>query len=964
MTDALQRLWNSLADRYEVDREIGHGGMASVYLARDIKHGRAVAVKVMRPELAQAVGGERFLREINIAAQLQSPHILPLLDSGEVDGLLFYVMPYVEGDSLRGRLVRDGALPPSEAMRLFHDIVDGVAHAHRHGVVHRDLKPDNVMIAERHALVVDFGVAKAMRDASQHDLTSIGISLGTPAYMAPEQAAADPNTDQRADIYALGVIAYEMLTGQPPFTGAPQAVLAAHITAAPPPLLEARPDLPPAIAQLVMRCLEKDPAARFQTADELLLAVESLQTPVPVPMGGTVRGRRGARFVVPAAVAALAAVAWFGTGKLRSERWVHETAIPEIVRLADAQQNDSAYALAARAAAILPGDSLLKSLLPRFTRRAVIHSKPEGAKVYRASLDDTTHWTVIGTTPTDTVQMPSGAARFRMEKPGFQTFDGIAGGRGGLAVPVIHLASTTSGHPEMALVTGGRFAPFLVGLETAKPLELGDFLMDKYEVTNREYKAFVDAGGYAKRDFWEPVIVSGGHRLTWEETMARFRDKTGRPGPATWEGGDFPTGQADVAVGGVAWYEAAAYAKFAGKSLPTVYHWSRAAHVQDSRYIVPSSNLVGSAPAPKNVPRGRSAFGVFDLAGNVREWCENATDDPDQRFILGGGWSDPVDAFVDAYAQPALDRSVINGIRLVRYLDSDPNVALASRPRQRGFRDYSRETPVSDAVFQSLRLIYDYDHTPLRAKVDSRDTTSDQWDVERVSFDAAYGNERVSLWVFLPKHAKPPLQTVVYVPGGGAISSPSSLRGRDMGASFVVKSGRAFVLPIYKGTYERQDSLPSDVSDSTIRWRDHVVMWGKDYRRTLDYLSTRPDVDSTKFAYFGFSWGGNLGGLIPAIEPRIKTVILYVAGLEMTHIRPEVDPFNFLPHIKVPTLMLNGKYDFFFPIETAQKPFFRLLGTPADQKKYVVYEGGHDVPRMQLISESFAWLDKYLGPVR
>ena len=182
MTDVSARLATALAARYTVERELGHGGMATVYLAHDVKHGRAVAVKVLRPELAQAVTAERFLREISIAARLQSPHVLPLFDSGESDGLLYYVMPYVEGESLRDQLARQGALAPSEAMRLLRDIVDGLAHAHRHGVVHRDIKPDNVMIAERHAIVVDFGVAKAVSDATaHHDLTSIGISLGTPA---------------------------------------------------------------------------------------------------------------------------------------------------------------------------------------------------------------------------------------------------------------------------------------------------------------------------------------------------------------------------------------------------------------------------------------------------------------------------------------------------------------------------------------------------------------------------------------------------------------------------------------------------------------------------------------------------------------------------------------------------------------------------------------------------------------
>jgi len=250
--------------------------MATVYLAEDLKHHREVAIKVLRPELAQALGGERFLREINIAAQLQSPHILPLLDSGDADGLLYYVMPLVKGESLRDLLARGGALPPSEAMRLLREIVDGLAHAHRHGVVHRDIKPDNVMLAERHAMLMDFGVAKALSDGSaQHTLTSVGISLGTPTYMAPEQAAADPGIDHRADIYAVGVILYEILTGVPPYSrGDHMSVMYQHVQGKARPPIDINKDLPQELNNLVMKCMSLDKAKRSQSMDELRLSLE------------------------------------------------------------------------------------------------------------------------------------------------------------------------------------------------------------------------------------------------------------------------------------------------------------------------------------------------------------------------------------------------------------------------------------------------------------------------------------------------------------------------------------------------------------------------------------------------------------------------------------------------------------------------------------------------------------------
>ncbi len=301
MAEILDRLKAALAGRYTIEREVGAGGMATVYLAADVKHRRKVAVKVLRPELAATLGSERFLREIEIAAGLQHPHILPLLDSGEAGGpddpagglggaadgrggaapLLYYVMPFIEGESLRDRLAKQGELPISEAVKILAEVVDALAYAHSRGVVHRDIKPDNVMLSGRHALVTDFGVAKAVSEATgRQQMTTAGVALGTPAYMAPEQAAADPNVDHRADIYAVGAMGYELLTGQPPFTGlTPQMVLAAHVTQAPENVSTRRPAVPPALASVIMKCLAKRPADRWQSADQLLGQLEPLATP-------------------------------------------------------------------------------------------------------------------------------------------------------------------------------------------------------------------------------------------------------------------------------------------------------------------------------------------------------------------------------------------------------------------------------------------------------------------------------------------------------------------------------------------------------------------------------------------------------------------------------------------------------------------------------------------------------------
>lgn len=269
------QLQASLGDGYAIEHELGGGGMSHVFVARDNALKRQVVVKVLAPELAAGVSHERFRREIELAASLQHPHIVPLLHAGDAGGLLYYTMPIVTGESLRDRIAREGSLPILDTVRLLRDVVDALAYAHRRGVVHRDIKPGNVLLTENHAMVTDFGVAKALSDSAGASdggaLTSIGVALGTPAYMAPEQAAADPHTDHRADIYAVGVLAYELLAGVTPFTGASsQALLVAQLTDDPEPVTKYRPSTPPRLASLVMRCLEKNPADRWRSADELM----------------------------------------------------------------------------------------------------------------------------------------------------------------------------------------------------------------------------------------------------------------------------------------------------------------------------------------------------------------------------------------------------------------------------------------------------------------------------------------------------------------------------------------------------------------------------------------------------------------------------------------------------------------------------------------------------------------------
>ena len=281
MAELRDRLQSALGSGYRIEKELGGGGMSRVLLAEEVRLGRKVVIKVLPPEMSAGVSVDRFEREIQLAAKLQHPHVVPLLTAGSSDDLLYYIMPFIEGESLRAKLAREGELPVAEALRILRDVLDALAYAHGQHVVHRDIKPDNVLLSGKHALVTDFGVAKAVAESTgKTALTSMGVALGTPAYMAPEQATADPHTDHRADIYAVGAMAYEMLSGRPPFTGMnAQAVLAAHITEAPDPVTRHRAAVPEGVSALILRCLEKKPADRPQRADDLLGLVEAMATP-------------------------------------------------------------------------------------------------------------------------------------------------------------------------------------------------------------------------------------------------------------------------------------------------------------------------------------------------------------------------------------------------------------------------------------------------------------------------------------------------------------------------------------------------------------------------------------------------------------------------------------------------------------------------------------------------------------
>jgi cephalosporin-C deacetylase-like acetyl esterase len=351
------------------------------------------------------------------------------------------------------------------------------------------------------------------------------------------------------------------------------------------------------------------------------------------------------------------------------------------------------------------------------------------------------------------------------------------------------------------------------------------------------------------------------------------------------------------------------------------------------------------------------------MAGNVKEWCLNAAGQ--KRYILGGAWNEPVYMFTDADAQSPFERNANYGFRCMK-VDamaalSPPLTSVVNLPS----RDPRAARAVSDAVFEAYRSLYSFDHGNLDAKVDAVDDSSPEWRVEKVSYAAAYADERIPAYLYLPKGVKPPYQTLVVFPGSGVISQRSSAGHSDVDRfNFVMRSGRALLYPIYKSTYERGDAITSDYPNSSSVYRDHVIMWSKDVGRSVDYLESRPDIAKDKIGYLGFSWGAELGPTCVATEPRLSLAIFVVGGLSLQPALPEADQINFAPRVKVPVLMLNGRYDFFFPTETSQEPLFGLLGSPPADKRRVVYETGHNLPTNSAVQETLNWFDRYLGPIR
>lgn len=689
----------------------------------------------------------------------------------------------------------------------------------------------------------------------------------------------------------------------------------------------------------------------------------------PLPTDGTVaRAHRSVGYAVTAILAGLlGATAYSFLARDSDEEWLQHVALPEIEGHLAVGNWQAAYTVMRQAAARVPDDPDLAELWPRLSWRTTIQSDPPGAAVFRQSYDGSGgEWENLGRTPLEDIHFPYGLSRLRFELDGFRTLHRTVGG----------------GHVNPGELRELRSTNMLVGIETFKldteetlpddkvrvsgwdlvidgeSLPLNDFFMDRYEVTNASFRDFIDAGGYQRSNLWDPIIVDD-EVVPLEQAMELFTDRTGQPGPSTWEAGDYPEGEGDFPVSGVSWYEAAAFARFAGQELPTAHHWRRSLALATLQWLLPESNFDGTGPRSVLDSRAMSYTGAFDLAGNVREWT--STRIGDQVVILGGSWNDPYYVVgAENTTAPPLDRSAGNGFRLI-VTDDEPQVASrvrAALPARSEVSTLITRQPVADAVYRAYGRVFDYEQGPLNAAVDEPVETR-SWIRERITFDAGYGAERMVLYLYVPTVGSAPFRTVVYWPGWDTFRLDSVDEYFAKQADFLLKSGRAVAFPVYKGSFERGDGTPRPRFNTTA-YRDNTIAGIKDLRRTLDYLETRNDIDHRSIAFYGYSWGGVNGPTALAQEPRLRSAVIYVGLLPELSETPEIDPVNALPRVDVPLLMLSGEFDVMVPVENARR-YFELVGTADARKKHVITPAGHFVPRNLLIRETLDWLDQHQG---
>jgi formylglycine-generating enzyme required for sulfatase activity/DNA-binding winged helix-turn-helix (wHTH) protein len=688
--------------------------------------------------------------------------------------------------------------------------------------------------------------------------------------------------------------------------------------------------------------------------------------------------------MIAARVVLLAGVVWLG-GQVQNRRWARAS-IARAAQLAKDARYFDAYDLATRIRSYLPSDPELDKVLPTITDDLNVVTDPPGASVYvrrfgANSTGGNSLRRLVGHTPISHAAIARGGYILSIEKGGYATFERtisseLSRAENSFLVPPalqvsVKLIPSAKANPGMVFVPGGNYTLVSWSRPARASAELDDYWIDRYEVSNREFRQFVQSGGYLKRELWRHPFVDRARTLSWEEAMAQFRDRTGLPGPRGWSNQSFPEGKDNYPVADISWYEAEAYAAFRGKTLPTVFQWEKAARdgkrTHFAGLVFPwglgrseppfgRANFDGAGSKPVDtLPFGMSPYGAYNMAGNVSEWCRNEL--PDGFAATGGSWKDPAYVYARFSALPGTFSSTTLGFRCAR--PEGPHEGAEGISTTASDISY---TPVPESEYRALARHYEYDQTPVTARIDSVEEAPD-WRRERIVFSGA-NDEPAIAYLYLPRNHHPPYQVIEFVPGDDVFYGRSVPTYIETFLAPYIKSGRAVLGVVLRGFLEREwpkGRVPPE--ERTVRYRDMVVNWAIDLRRGLDYLQTRQDVDTNRFAYCGVSSGASMYGLIyAAIEPRYRSVILLGGGVraEMAQFIPEANPFHFAPYIHPPKLMLSGRYDEVMPLKESGEPLYRILREP---KRLMLYDGGHFATLETAAPIVNGWLDETLGRV-
>ena len=570
-----------------------------------------------------------------------------------------------------------------------------------------------------------------------------------------------------------------------------------------------------------------------------------------------------------------------------------------------------------------------------------------------------TSWYYLGKTPLYDYMFPKGLSRIKIEKPDYEIqYDIVVKSFNGRSL------SDTLNYKlfkQEEVQEGMVFIPGQMGDYRSTPdLPLvfrGDYWMDRFEVTNAQFKIFLDSGGYENPAYWKFPFVDGKDTIPFDVAKSRFTDKAGWYGPHNWEMGDIPKGEEDLPVTGISWYEAAAYASFVKKDLPTIFHWVSVSEPNAAPEIIKLANFNKKGPAKGGTYNSMTRYGTFDLPGNASEWIYNSNGG--DRIVIGGNYREPSYLYNMRVSISPWTRNDLIGFRCIQYVDDTLKQQLSQDFTQTN-RNYQNLKPVSDALFEVYKGLFNYEKTDLNPVINS-ESESTYWTREVVSINVPYEQTPMKILLFLPKNYKPPYQTIIFIPGLNAVSSNTMDDMNSGSIDFFVKSGRAVMWPVYYSTYGRGEIRPTNL----YTWKQVHKNIMTDFQVACDYLQTRNDIDADRLAYYGFSWGSALATYVLAIDDRIKLGILALFGISSVekYRYMEFDQIDYVPHIKIPMLLLGGRYDPDFVIEQ-QQAFYDFLGTPESDKKWIIYESTHWIPREDLINESLTWLDKYFGPTK